>query len=83
MSERSQSIPKRLVMVGTLLVAMIVFLLFALLMNIQERKQEARHRYVQMVEVTEDTTDPEEWAKNWPRQYGRLARHGPLRVGFL
>ncbi len=50
------------VMVGTLLVV-------ALLVNIFERKNEARRSYVNLVEVTENDTDPEKWAINWPRQY--------------
>jgi len=41
----------------------------ALLMNVAERKQEARQPYVRLVEVTEDTTDPEVWGANWPKQY--------------
>ena len=41
----------------------------ALLMNIAERKTEAQNRFVRLVEVTEDDTDPEKWGKNWPRQY--------------
>lgn len=41
----------------------------ALLMNIFERKSEAKNPYVRTVEVTEDTTDPAVWGVNWPRQY--------------
>ncbi len=41
----------------------------ALLITINERKSEARNPYVRLVEVTEDTTDPEVWATNWPKQY--------------
>ncbi len=41
----------------------------ALLTNIFERKSEARNPYVRLVEVTEDTTDPAVWGKNWPKQY--------------
>ena len=41
----------------------------ALLLNISERKAEGREPYVRLVEVDEDTTDPEVWATNWPRQY--------------
>ncbi|MFQ3225510.1 MAG: nitrite reductase (cytochrome c-552) [Lentimonas sp.] len=44
-------------------------LVLALLMNIFERKAEAMNPYVRLVEVTEDTTDPEVWAANWPKQY--------------
>jgi nitrite reductase (cytochrome c-552) len=41
----------------------------ALLVNIFERKSEARNPYVRVVEVTDDTTDPAKWAPNWPKQY--------------
>ena len=41
----------------------------ALLMNIFERKVEQRRPYVQLVQVTEDDTDPAKWGKNWPAQY--------------
>ena len=49
-------------------------LLTALLMNIFERKVEARHAYVQLVEVDEDTTDPQQWGINWPQQYETYQR---------
>jgi nitrite reductase (cytochrome c-552) len=41
----------------------------ALLVNIFERKSEARNPYVRLTEVTEDTTDPAKWGVNWPKQY--------------
>lgn len=44
-------------------------LITALLMNIFERKSEARDRYVRLTEVDEDDTDPAKWGINWPRQY--------------
>ncbi len=44
-------------------------LVAALLMNIRERKDEAKSRYVRVVEVDEDTVDPAVWGKNWPKQY--------------
>jgi len=36
----------------------------ALLLNVAERKAEARTPFVRLVEVGEDTTDPAEWGKN-------------------
>ena len=41
----------------------------ALLLNMAERKNEAKNPYVRLVDVTEDDTDPEKWGVNWPRQY--------------
>ncbi|HSN70029.1 MAG TPA: ammonia-forming cytochrome c nitrite reductase subunit c552, partial [Steroidobacteraceae bacterium] len=51
-------------------VALVTALVTALLLNIYERKDEAKNRYVRLVEVTEDTTDPEPWGVNFPQQYG-------------
>ncbi len=41
----------------------------ALLLNVSDRKAEARAPFVRLSEVTEDTTDPAVWGVNWPRQY--------------
>jgi len=38
----------------------------ALLMNIFERKQEARNPFYRVVELTDDTEDPAIWGKNFP-----------------
>ncbi|MCC7154551.1 MAG: ammonia-forming cytochrome c nitrite reductase subunit c552 [Bryobacterales bacterium] len=43
--------------------------LTALLVNIFERKQEARSTYFHVVEVTDDTDDPAVWGNNFPLQY--------------
>ena len=46
----------------------------ALLVNIAERKQEARSTFVKLVEVTENDVDPARWATNWPREYDGYKR---------
>jgi nitrite reductase (cytochrome c-552) len=46
----------------------------ALLVNIAERKQEAKNNYVRLVDVTEDDVDPAKWATNWPREYDGYKR---------
>ena len=46
----------------------------ALLANIAERKEAARHQYVKVVEVGEADTDPAKWGKNWPREYDAYLR---------
>ena len=58
------------------LVALVAFVTFvaaiagvALLTNIIERKNEARNPFFRVVELTDDTTDPEIWGKNFPLQY--------------
>ncbi len=40
----------------------------ALLVNIAERKQEAKHAFVKLVEVGEGDVDPAKWGTNWPRE---------------
>ncbi|MDH3981707.1 MAG: ammonia-forming cytochrome c nitrite reductase subunit c552, partial [Kiritimatiellaceae bacterium] len=59
------------VIVGT---AVATILGLALLTNIFERKAEGKNRYVRQVEVTENTTNPAEWGKNWPKQYDGYKR---------
>src|SRR6266567_8092298 len=46
----------------------------ALLMNIFERKQEARNPFYRVVELTDDTEDPAAWGKNFPAQYDDYRR---------
>ena len=57
-----------------IVVAVAAVAVAALLSNVAERKAEAKHRYVRVVEVTEDTTDPAVWGKNWPKQYDSYKR---------
>ena len=57
-----------------IVVALAAVAVAALLSNVAERKAEARNRYVRVVDVTEDTTDPEVWGKNWPKQYDGYKR---------
>ncbi|MFI4851655.1 MAG: ammonia-forming cytochrome c nitrite reductase subunit c552 [Gimesia chilikensis] len=54
--------------------AVTTYFIVALLMNINERKQEAQQHYLKIVELTEDTVDPAEWGKNFPRQYDSYKR---------
>jgi nitrite reductase (cytochrome c-552) len=46
----------------------------ALLMNIFERRQEARNPFYRVVELTDDTEDPAVWGKNFPLQYDDYRR---------
>ncbi|ABC82672.1 ammonia-forming cytochrome c nitrite reductase subunit c552 [Anaeromyxobacter dehalogenans] len=55
-----------------------------LLVNISEKKSEARFSYVRVVEVGEDDTDPAKWGKNWPREfddYKRTAERTSTKYG--
>ncbi len=46
----------------------------ALLMNIFERKQEAKNPFFRVVDLTDDTEDPVVWGKNFPLQYDAYKR---------
>ena len=46
----------------------------ALLVNIIERKQEAKNPFFRVVELTDDTEDPAVWGKNFPLQYDAYLR---------
>jgi nitrite reductase (cytochrome c-552) len=46
----------------------------ALLVNIFEKKQEARNPFYRVVELTEDTEDPAIWGKNFPFEYDGYKR---------
>ena len=53
----------------TVVVAIAAFGVVALLVNIYERKAEARTPVVRIVDVTEVTTDPKPWGLSFPLQY--------------
>ena len=46
----------------------------ALLINIMERKQEARNPFYRVVDLTNETEDPALWGKNFPLQYDDYLR---------
>jgi nitrite reductase (cytochrome c-552) len=46
----------------------------ALLVNIFERKQEARNPFYRVVELTDQTEDPAVWGRNFPLQYDGYRR---------
>src|SRR5678815_5059749 len=45
-----------------------------LLQNINQRKVEARETVFRLTNITEETVDPVEWGKNFPRQYDGYIR---------
>lgn len=63
-----------LYMTTIVVTAAATFGIVALLMNINERKQEAQQHYLKLTELSEDTVDPAEWGKNFPRQYDSYKR---------
>ena len=67
--------PGRLLYLATILVtAAATYGVVALLMNINERKEEAKQHYLKLVDLNEDTIDPAEWGKNFPREYDGYKR---------
>lgn len=48
--------------------------LLALLTNIMERRQEARNPFYRVVELTDTTTNPATWGKNFPLHYDSYRR---------
>jgi nitrite reductase (cytochrome c-552) len=69
MSETQPRVSRAAMIVTIVAVAVLAALVTALLVNIFQRKSEARNPYVRLTEVTEDTTDPKQWGVNWPKQY--------------
>src|SRR5687767_14738518 len=67
-------IPKWVYPVAFVAGAIVTFLVAALLVNIFQRKLEAKNPYVRLVEVDEVTTDPAKWGINWRRQYDSYRR---------
>ncbi|HEX5132942.1 MAG TPA: ammonia-forming cytochrome c nitrite reductase subunit c552 [Candidatus Krumholzibacteria bacterium] len=65
---------KKLLVTLLIVTAAATAVITGLLVNIFERKDEARKPYVRLVEVGEDDTDPAKWGINWPRQYDGYQR---------
>jgi nitrite reductase (cytochrome c-552) len=64
----------KLIVGVALTAALLAVLAVALLMNIMERKQEARNPFYRVVELTDDIDDPAVWGKNFPLQYDAYRR---------
>ncbi|MGH0032048.1 MAG: ammonia-forming cytochrome c nitrite reductase subunit c552, partial [Myxococcota bacterium] len=64
-----KGISPKVFVVAIAVCAVAAVLVTALLVNIFERRRESTLRFVRVVEVDEDTTDPAKWGANWPQQY--------------
>ena len=71
--ERSPRRPRTL-LVATVAAALAAIVTGALLINIFERKQEARNTFFRVVDLTDRTDDPALWGKNFPYQYDAWRR---------
>src|SRR4051812_8427091 len=65
--------PPRQISVRTFIIvlvacAIVTFAIAALLVNIFQRKLEAKNPFVRLVDVDDNTTDPRKWGINWPRE---------------
>jgi nitrite reductase (cytochrome c-552) len=61
-------------------VAAATFLLTMLLVNIRDRKQEARETHVQVVQLTEATVEPALWGRNFPREFDGFQRNNEMHA---
>jgi nitrite reductase (cytochrome c-552) len=64
----------KLIFVTALVAAVAAAGMTALLVNIMERKQEARDPFFRVVELTDEIEDPAVWGKNFPFQYDGYLR---------
>jgi nitrite reductase (cytochrome c-552) len=76
MSAENQPTQKRGLLIALVagVFALVAVGVAALLVNIAERKEQAKHAYVKLVEVGENDTDPAKWGTNWPREYDGYKR---------
>lgn len=65
--------PTRWILI-TAVTALATIAITALLVNIFERKQEARNPFYRVVEINDDTDDPALWGRNFPMQYDAYRR---------
>jgi nitrite reductase (cytochrome c-552) len=67
-----------------IITALLTIAVLALLVNIFERKQEAKNTFVRVVDVNDETDDPAVWGKNFPAEYEtykKTAEMTPTRYG--
>ena len=64
----------RLILLTALISALAAIGGLLLLINILERRQEARNPFYPVVELTDETEDPSVWGKNFPMQYDDYLR---------
>ncbi len=60
---------KRLLLYAVATAAVAAIAIAALLVNVFERKQEARNPFVRVVDLTDSTEDPATWGKDFPLEY--------------
>ncbi len=63
-----------LIVITAVVAAGVAFGVAALLVNIFERKQEARNPFFRVVDLDDETEDPAIWGKNFPQQFDAYQR---------
>jgi nitrite reductase (cytochrome c-552) len=82
-SSKGKSTHTKLIIGIALAAAVLAVGAVALLVNILERKQEARNPFYRIVALTDETDDPALWGKNFPLQYdGYLRTVDQVRTRF-
>src|SRR5580765_6788417 len=70
----NQARPRRFFVAIIVLAAIAAFAVTGLLINIFERKQEARNPFYRVVELNDTISNPAVWGKNFPMQYDLYLR---------
>ena len=73
-AERQGRRTGRIVILAAVASGIVAMVVTALLINILERKQEARNPFYRVVAITDTTVDPAIWGKNFPQQYDSYLR---------
>jgi nitrite reductase (cytochrome c-552) len=60
--------------VGVLLTAVVTVISATVLISVFQRRQEAKNPFFRVVELNDDTVDPQVWGKNFPLQYDGYRR---------
>jgi nitrite reductase (cytochrome c-552) len=74
MAEQPRRSIGRVITYTAIATALVAAAVTALLVTIVERKQEARNPFYRVVDLTEDSVEPETWGKNFPLQYDSYRR---------
>jgi len=74
MTDAGRAFSRKAVLAIAAVTAVAVAAVVALLVNIMERKQEARNPFFRVVELDDRTEDPAVWGKNFPLQYDAYLR---------
>jgi nitrite reductase (cytochrome c-552) len=73
----------QIVMISVAVSTVLALGISALLVNIMERKNEARQTFIKIADINDDEENPAEWGKNFPLQYeGYMKTVDQVRTRF-